>query len=354
METIQPSDEAWIRRCFTLASRGIGYVSPNPPVGAVLVYNGHVLGEGYHTAFGQPHAEVEAIQAVSASDRHLIPKATLYVSLEPCCIANKTPPCTNLILAHGIKDVRVSIMDPNPAVSGKGLALLNEHGVSVISGILASAGIKLIRSFATNILKQRPHVVLKWAQSKYGYLGLPDQPVWMSHPDVQLFTHRLRHETDAILIGARTVINDNPRLTVRDYPGRSPHRVVYDPEGRLHQPYHVFENDGKDIFYFSKTSNPLLTSEHIHQCMITGDEKHAGQILEQLYAAQIGYLMVEGGAFVHHLFIKEGLWDEAWVIQTQHDLSEGIKAPVIRGKWLGSYTAGTDRIIGIENERSAG
>ncbi|HJW28006.1 MAG TPA: bifunctional diaminohydroxyphosphoribosylaminopyrimidine deaminase/5-amino-6-(5-phosphoribosylamino)uracil reductase RibD, partial [Saprospiraceae bacterium] len=333
-------------------------VSPNPPVGALLVYRDKILAEGYHHAFGAPHAEVEAVQHVPPSDRHLIRESTLYVTLEPCCTYGKTPPCTDLILKEGIKEVRISVVDPNPSVSGRSLALLEANGVRVISGILEAEGRQLISAFTTNVLYHRPHVVLKWAQSKYGISGVPGQQVWFSQKESQVFTHQLRAAHDAILVGARTVETDDPALTTRHFPGRSPARVIYDPSGRLNSDYKAFQEDGIRIFYFSSLpveeiansikEHPFVTFGHL-----TGDNSHASQILKNLFSQNIGSLLVEGGAHTHRLFVAENLWDEAWVIQTQNDMATGLTAPSLIGKLISKENLSPDVIIGMANEHPA-
>lgn len=334
-------------RCFDLARLGEGYVSPNPMVGAVLVCQDEILGEGYHTKFGASHAEVEAVRSVPEDKQHLIPKATLYVSLEPCCVYGKTPPCTNLILDHGIMDVRISTHDPNPEVAGKSLALLKNAGVHVTSGIREEEGKALIRSFRTNILHQRPHVILKWAQSKYGITGVPGQQVWLSDPVTKTWSHGQRAKVDAILAGARTVETDNPSLTTRDFPGRSPHRVVLDLHGRLHADYHVFHDDGCEVFYFSASQNPQLDASHIHQFEVSEGPGMMDRVLAILFQHRIGSLLVEGGSFTHQLFIDSNLWDEAWVIRTQHPLDKGISAPLVNGKLIERFQSGSDEVVGI-------
>ncbi len=340
-------DTTWMLRCFDLARRGIGYVSPNPPVGAVLVYQNRILAEGFHTRFGGPHAEVEAIKNVPDAERHLIPLSTLYVSLEPCCITGKTPPCTDLIIGEGIRDVRISTWDPNPAVSGSGLDRLREKGIQVTAGILESEGRELIRPFTTNIIMQRPHIILKWAQSRFGYVGTKGEQVWLSEPNTRVWSHGQRASADAILVGARTIETDNPSLTVRDFPGRSPHRVIYDPNGRLHERYMVFDDDGRSVFYFSKTSNSSLVNSAIHKYLLQPDEDDFQQILKVLFENHIGILLVEGGSYLLKKIIALDLWDEAWVIQTQHDLAQGIAAPDVMGRLITKEWVGKDRIVGI-------
>lgn len=351
---VPASDEVWIRRCFDLARMGLGHVSPNPPVGAVLVHDGQWLAEGYHARFGGWHAEVMAIHHVPAAKRHLIPQATLYVSLEPCCITGKTPACTDLILGEGIRDVRVSAIDPNPRIAGKGLEILTRHGIRTTAGILKEEGESLIRSFTTNVVKQRPHIILKWAQSQFGIAGEPGRQVWFSHPQTQVFTHRLRAEADAILVGARTVETDDPSLTTRHYPGRSPHRVVYDPNGRLRQTYAVFREDGCLVYYFSKVDNPGIRGDHIRPVLLDDATPHVNQIIRCLFDQQIGNLLVEGGAYLQKCFIRENLWDEAWVIQTPQPQDKGIAAPVVKGRLIRQEPCGPDWIIGMTNVDSPG
>ena len=341
------SDATWMARCFDLARQGIGYVSPNPAVGAVLVHNNRILSEGYHGFFGGPHAEVVALRNVRAEDRHLIPESTLYVSLEPCCITGKTPPCTDLIIREGIRNVRVSTVDPNPAVAGSGLDRLRKQGIAVTTGILEAEGKELIRSFTTNILLQRPHVILKWAQSRFGYAGKKDEQIWLSDPLTKTWSHSQRAKVDAIMVGARTVALDNPSLTTRDYPGRSPHRVVFDPNGRLGQHYNVFNGDGKVVYYFSTIDNTAIEGRNIRKHLLSASQNTLQQMLDVLYADHVGIVLIEGGPYLIRQFIAEQLWDEAWVIKTQHDLANGITAPDVLGKRIAQFSSGSDGIVGI-------
>jgi len=346
------SDLRWISRCFDLARKGIGSVSPNPPVGAVLVHEDKILAEGYHHYFGGAHAEVEAVKNVPAHLQHLVSKSILYVSLEPCCITGKTPPCTNLIIDNGIKDVRVSVADPNPNMAGKAISLLRQHGVHVDVGIRQEEGAHLIRAFRTNILKKKPYVILKWAQSKFGIAGFPGQQVWFSQPHTQVWSHQLRATYDAIIVGARTVETDNPSLTTRDYPGRSPARVIYDPNGRLHANYNVFKADGCKIFYFTSMPHTGLTpTQHLNIFTLSSESGHAAQMLSILFQHTIGSIVVEGGSFVHQLFIRENCWDEAWVVKTQHEMASGITAPNLRGRLIQNFSLENDTIVGMYNEQ---
>jgi diaminohydroxyphosphoribosylaminopyrimidine deaminase/5-amino-6-(5-phosphoribosylamino)uracil reductase len=352
MDTSTPQDHLWMMRCFDLARRGIGQVSPNPPVGAVLVYEGKLLSEGYHAFYGGPHAEVMAVRNVPAEQKHLIPDATLYVSLEPCCITSKTPPCTDLIVQEGIKDVRISTRDPNPAMAGKGLEILRSKGIRVTECVLEQDGQSLIRSFATNILKNRPHILLKWAQSKWGYTGVQGRQVWISDPQAKVWSHSQRAHVDAIVVGARTIETDDPSLTTREFPGRSPHRVILDPNARLEGHYNVFKQDGSKVFYLSNKENTRINGEHIITHVYPPSEDYVNHLLQFLFSHRIGNLLIEGGAYTQKEFIKANLWDEAWVIRTQHSLEEGIIAPNVRGRLLETFRVGTDTVVGIERMTS--
>jgi len=350
MTTAALTDQQWITRCFDLARRGFGRVSPNPPVGAVLVHNNRILGEGYHAFFGGPHAEVEALKDVNDAERHLIPESVLYVSLEPCRVFGKTPPCTELILKEGIKDVRISTLDPNPKMAGQSVDLLRSQGIAVTTAILEEEGKELIKAFAKNIIHHQPYIILKWAQSKDLYIGKKENRVLISHPHTLLFSHSLRSSADGIMVGARTVMIDNPLLTTRNAPGKSPHRVIYDPGCRLNMDFRVFANDDCHIFYFSASQNEQITGNHISKFLLDDAASHANQILDILFANQIGILLVEGGSYLLSLFIKENLWDEAWIIKSENPLNEGISAPVLKGKLIHQMTSATDTIVGVQNE----
>lgn len=343
-------DEHWISRCFALARRGIGVVSPNPPVGAVLVHQNKIIGEGYHTGYGKPHAEVEAFNNVHPSLRHLICEATLYISLEPCCVYGKTPPCTNLIIDEGVKTVCFSCTDPNPKVAGNGMRILQDQGIHVRAGVLEEEGRHLIRAFATNILWKRPYIILKWAESRFGFIGQKEKRILISHPHTNAWAHQLRAEADAILVGAHTVLIDNPRLTTRDFHGTSPHRVIYDPSAMLSGDFHVFNKDEQRVYYFSSTENLRIDHSIVITHVLDNNSSHVQQIISVLFADEIGILLVEGGAHVLSLFIKEDFWDEAWITRSSHELSAGVKAPLLKGKLIHQFTSATDQVVGIENE----
>ncbi len=314
------------------------------------MHDGRLIGEGWHRRFGGPHAEVEAVASVAAADRALIPQSTLYVSLEPCCITGKTPPCTELIIREGIPRVVIGATDPNPLVAGRGLSILRQHGIEVVAGVMADAAGAIIRPFAVNILEKRPYVTLKWAQSRLGYYAPASGRQWLSEPETQTWSHRLRAENDAILAGARTIRVDNPMLTTRAFPGRSPQRVIYDPSGELPGNCLAFTDDGIRVFLASEKSRRSDLPDHVVFIPLQAGESHLATILHVLFDHAIGRILVEGGAHLQKLFIREHLWDEAWVIRTRSALAEGIDAPQVKGRMAGRITSGTDEIIGIYRE----
>jgi diaminohydroxyphosphoribosylaminopyrimidine deaminase/5-amino-6-(5-phosphoribosylamino)uracil reductase len=249
-----------------------------------------------------------------------------------------------------VKDVRIATQDPNPEIAGKGIEILRSNGVEIKCGILEDEAIDIIRPFTINMLQKRPYVILKWAQSKYGFIGKPNERIWLSHPFTNTWSHKKRSMADAIMVGSRTVMLDDPLLTTREYHGRSPHRVIYDPNGTLSGNFKVFNEDGNKVFYFSRVENKNLSATHIIKYLLTDQETEIDQVLTALFKERIGILLVEGGAYVHDLFVQQNAWDEAWVIRTSHVLNEGIEAPNLRGILIEEIELESDRIIGIRNE----
>lgn len=316
----------YMLQCLSLAEKGAGAVAPNPMVGAVLVYNHEVIGAGYHEQFGGPHAEVNCIRSVSAANQSLIPLSTLYVSLEPCNHTGKTPPCTDLILSSGIKKVVIACVDSSSKVNGKGIAQLSEHGVEVIVGVEEQKALELNKRFFTFHQQQRPFVILKWAQSVEGIIGLKDQRVLLSTEECNVVTHQWRAEESAIWVGYNTAALDNPQLNVRLVEGNNPIRIVYDKELSLSDDLHLFDGSIPTL-RFNKTINHQ--KGNIEWIQIE-PEKALVQILEQLRQRQILSVIIEGGTKLLQQFIDDGLWDEVRVIQTATNLSDGVKAPVLK------------------------
>lgn len=316
-----------MQRCFELAQLGEAQVSPNPLVGAVLVHEGKIIGEGWHRKWGGAHAEVNCIQSVSPDNQHLVPHSTLYCSLEPCAHFGKTPPCTDLIVASKIPRLVVANIDPNPMVAGSGLKKLESAGVTVRSGVLEKEGQWLNRAFFTWITQNRPYIILKWAQTRDGFMGETGRKTTISSPATQRLVHRWRAASDAILVGTNTAVTDNPRLTVR-YPfGKNPLRVVLDPSGRIPPHYHLLDDNVETWIWGKcpKTENKLLNTKVFPaQGHISLDN-----ILEELKAANKAILFVEGGANLLNQFLNEALWDEIRVIENRRYLRAGIVAPQI-------------------------
>lgn len=318
-------EEYFIRRCFELARKGEGSASPNPIVGAVIVHDGKIIGEGYHQKYGEAHAEVNAVK--NAKDyHHLLAESTLYVSLEPCCFHGNTPACTDLIKRYKIPKVVISALDVTPEVNGKGVSLLKEAGVEVVTGVLKEEGEHLVRKRATFVRKKRPYVILKYAQSSDGYFGKENQQVWISNHFSKRLVHKWRGEVDAILVGTNTAHIDNPALTNRLFYGKSPKRVVLDQYNRLSENLQIF--DGKiHTFVVSKNQNPLLQHSNIHHFQHPFDTYLLRDLLTYLYQQNIGSLMIEGGKQLLSEFIQQNLWDEARILIGQKELGKGIVAP---------------------------
>ncbi len=321
--------QVYMQRCFDLALLAKNKVKSNPNVGAVIVYKDNIIGEGYHKEYGQAHAEVNALASVNPSDRHLLKDATLYVSLEPCCIDSKTPPCTNAIIKSGIKKVVVSTSDPHQPMRGKGLKILEDEGIKVIHGILQKKGDQLIKPFAANLSK-RPYIIIKFAQSKDGYFGKRGQRVQLSNKYSQVLVHKWRSEIDGILIGYHTAMIDNPMLTTRVHPGTNPIRIVIDLKLELPRNLLVWTNENPTYFVTNTNYNQQLPPNKflIYQ---ESEELNLGHLMSQLFDIGINRLLVEGGAKTINHFINHKLWDEARIITNNTPLGKGIRAPRISG-----------------------
>ncbi len=345
MNFFDPEKEArFLHRCFDLARLGAGGVSPNPMVGAVLVHQGRIIGEGYHRRHGGPHAEVEAVRSVSESDRGLLNESTLYVSLEPCCIYGRTPPCTNLILETGIPRVVVSNPDLSPGVNGEGFRQLREGGVTVIEGVLAEEGAPFSAIRNTFVGKKRPFVILKFARSADGFLGVPGKQVWLTGEVSKRLVHKWRAETDAILVGSQTLRTDDPALTNRYFPGKSPVRLVMDARGELPPSLKVFDGSAPTWVF---TENPGFYEGRrgIARVVTTPFGKaFLPFVLKYLAESALTSLMVEGGTLLLEQFLSEGLWDEARVLTAPLQLGEGIKAPILSGLPSAAYPIQNDRL----------
>ena len=243
--------EKYIKRCIELAQNGLGTTYPNPMVGSVIVYDGQIIGEGWHKKAGEPHAEVNAVNSVK--DKSLLKKATIYVSLEPCSHFGKTPPCCDLIIANEIPNVVVGTVDPNEKVAGKGILKLIEAGANVTVGVLENECNELNKRFFTFHQKKRPYIILKWAESLDGFLapekaGNQDRkPVWITNQYSRQLVHKWRTEEQAILVGTQTVVDDNPKLNARDWNGNNPTRIVIDRNNRIDPDSFIFDDTVKTV-----------------------------------------------------------------------------------------------------------
>lgn len=318
--------ESYMQRALELAALGLGQVAPNPLVGAVLVYEDLIIGEGYHQQFGGPHAEVNCIAAVNENDKTLIPESTLYVTLEPCCHHGKTPPCTSLIISKGIKKVVVASKDPFEKVNGTGFKILQEAGVAVEYGILEAAACHLNRRFFHFHQKKRPYIILKWAATEDGYMaGEQGLPVKISNTLTDQLVHRWRSEEQAIFAGTQTILNDNPRLTNRHWPGKNPIRITIDRQLRIPQHYHLFDRLSQTVIFNEKMNNQ---SNGVHFVQIAkGADLHETLVH---YSNQHGIqsILVEGGSQILDYFLSNDLWDEIRLITAKGmELGGGIPAP---------------------------
>ncbi len=324
--TQNDSDNLYMNRCFALASKATKEVKGNPKVGAVLVYGDRIIGEGFHQESGGPHAEVNCINSVSEEDIPLIQKSTLYVSLEPCCHYGKTPPCTGLIKKEKIKDLRISTLDPSDKISGSGVRELKDYGIQVKTGILEDKGKSLIRPFAVRQKHNRPYIILKIVKSKDNYIGQKGKKIWLTNPYTDVLTHKWRSEIDGILVGTNTVINDQPSLTTRNYPGDNPKRLIVDRHHRIPPDNPLLP---ENFFYFTYEIRGMI--DHSHQRVIDKG-RELESILHYLNEEDIYSIMIEGGSEIIRSFYKAGLWDEARIINSSLIMEEGIKAINIEGK----------------------
>jgi diaminohydroxyphosphoribosylaminopyrimidine deaminase/5-amino-6-(5-phosphoribosylamino)uracil reductase len=323
------TDEVYMSRCIELARHGAGLVHPNPMVGAVIVHNGEVVGEGYHRYFGGAHAEVNAINEVM--DKQLLKGATLYVNLEPCAHFGKTPPCAELVARMGIPRVVMACVDPNPKVAGRGIDILRSNGVEVVTGIMQAEAEALNREFITYHKRRRPYVYLKWAKSIDGYIDrnrisaeLP--PVIFSSPGGMQAVHKKRSEVAAIMVGTRTAILDNPRLNVRTWPGKSPVRIALDRHLQIPAHYHILDGSAPALIFTEEEKENCNNVEYIRIDFQAGVLQ---QVMSILYRRGLISLMVEGGAALLNSFIAEGLWDE-WQEETAPVyLHDGVQAPIL-------------------------
>ena len=323
----------YIKRCIELAYNGLGTTYPNPLVGCVIVYNNEIIGEGWHRKSGEPHAEVNAVNSVK--DKSLLSKATIYVSLEPCSHFGKTPPCCDLIIKHKIPNVVLGTIDFNSKVAGTGIKRLQENGANVTVGILEKECNELNKRFFTFHQKKRPYIILKWAESLDGFIAPlskdKKEPVWISNEFSRQLVHKWRREEQAILLGTNTVLDDNPKLDVRDWSGENPIRIVLDRTGKISNAFFVKDGKSKTII-ITEQGNLTYSENCIYENAIF-DIKLTKTIVDISYKYSIQSIVIEGGRQTLQSFIDDNFWDEARVFIGNIHLKSGTTAPVLNGNF---------------------
>lgn len=341
------NQEIFMQRCLQLALNGLGNVAPNPLVGAVIVHDGVIIGEGYHTQYGAPHAEVMAIR--NCKQPALLANSTLYVNLEPCSHFGKTPPCADLVLKNKIPHVVICNKDPFPEVAGRGIQKLLDAGIRVEVGILEQSGEWLNRRFFSFHRQKRPYVILKWAQSSDGYMdGLGEKPIKISSSLTDQKVHQWRTEEPAIFVGFNTALKDNPRLTARLFPGKNPVRIVWDPKLELPMTQHLL-SDGVPTIIFNNEKE----GQEGHLSYLKVEHGNLQGLLNKLYEQNIQSVIIEGGAKTLAQFIEQNLWDEARIVTGNMSIGNGILAPVLKdGKLVDNIRSGEDNIRIFKNNKN--
>lgn len=348
---IMTKEEVYIKRCISLAKKGLKSTAPNPMVGCVIVHNNKIIGEGYHIKYGEAHAEVNAIEQVK--EKELLSKSTLYVSLEPCVHFGKTPPCCNLIIEKKIPKVVIACVDPFDEVSGKGIERLENAGIEVVLGVLEKEALELNKRFFTFHKNKRPYIILKWAQTLDGFIDLDRnnnskrEVNWITTPKTKQLTDTWRSEEDAILVGKNTILNDNPKLTVRTILGKNPIRLIIDKNLELPKTSNIFNSKAQTIVFNSKINNEINNIKYVK----IDSKKILNDILKWLYLNNIQSVLVEGGAYTLQQFIDENKWDEARIYIGNKFFNKGINAPVVSKKNCTTYNYNNDKIIFIRNTK---
>ena len=346
--------EFYIKRCIELAKNGLGTTYPNPLVGSVIVHDGKIIGEGWHKKAGEPHAEVNAVNSVK--NKSLLKEATIYVSLEPCSHFGKTPPCCDLIIANEIPNIVVGTIDPFAKVAGNGIKKLVESGKNVTVGVLEDECNELNKRFFTFHQKKRPYIILKWAETVDGFIA-PEmlkpvqhdklKPVWITNQYSRQLVHKWRTEEQAVLVGTKTVLDDNPKLDVRDFSGNNPIRIVLDKSGKISEKYQVKDNLQKTIF-ITESKNFNSTENCIYENTIF-DTNLISSICSILYQNDIQSLIIEGGSKTIQSFIDANLWDEAIVFIGQTTFQNGTLAPNISGNPVAGFDIMNDELKIFKN-----
>lgn len=338
------NDEFYIRRCIELAKKAAGNTYPNPLVGSVIVHEDKIIGEGYHKKAGEPHAEINAINSVI--NPALLADSTIYVSLEPCSHFGKTPPCALKLREIGFKRVVIGALDSHEKVNGKGEQILEDAGIEVVSGILEKECKDLNKRFFTFHQKKKPYVILKWAQSADGFMDKNFQPYPISNAIANQYTHQLRADEHAILVGTQTALNDNPSLTVRNVSGKNPVRILIDFDLKVPLNLNIFNNEAETLVFNSIKNDDSGNVKFIK----IEKENFLPNMMQKLYENQIQSAIVEGGSFTLKQFIDANLWDEALVIKNENlMLEKGTAAPKFTAETVDKITLGDNTVNKYRN-----
>lgn len=338
--------------CLTLAQNAKGHTAPNPMVGAVLVYNGRIIGEGWHHHYGADHAEVNCLKNVADSDKHLIPESTMYVNLEPCAHYGLTPPCATRLVAEKIKKVAIANTDPFDQVSGRGINILKDAGIEVATGIMQQQGLWVNRRFFCFHQQKRPYIILKWAQTTDGFIAPLDRSrLQITGPESQKLLHKWRTEEAAIMVGTTTALNDNPQLTSRLHNGKQPLRIVLDRNLQIPHTHHIFDHEAATWIINEQKET---TNGNVHFVQLPFDDTLLPQLLNKLHQNKIQSIIIEGGTILLSSFIQAGLWDEARVFTGNITLGKGIAAPHLKNESEALTTiSGNDRLQVFVNKSSS-
>lgn len=325
---MNPEYKKYMSRCIQLAAKGLGTASPNPMVGCVIVYDNKIIGEGYHRKCGEAHAEVNAVNSVQ--DKSLLSKSTMYVSLEPCAHVGRTPACAEMIIRENIPEIIIGSTDPYFKVAGKGIQMLKSASRIVVTGVMEEECIELNKRFYTFHQKKRPYIILKWAETKDGFVdyirtpGTDAKASWITNEDCKTLVHKWRTEEDAFMVGTNTVILDDPQLTARKWAGKNPLRITIDEHRNLSRSYKIFDNQANTVIFNSILDN---VEDNVEFIKADFSKDLIPQILSSLYDRQILSLVVEGGSQTLQHFINSGLWDEARVFTGDQTFGTGVCAP---------------------------
>jgi len=338
---MKDNHKKYIQRTFYLAKKGIGKVAPNPLVGCVIVKNNKIIGEGYHKEYGDKHAEINAINNVS--NKKEIEGSSVYINLEPCNHFGKTPPCSDALVKLKPKEVIISNKDPNPLTNGKSIKKLIDNNINVRSNILKEEGEELNKRFFKNQIKKLPFIILKWAQTSDGFIAKSDgSSKWISNDISRTLVHKWRSEELGILVGAKTVNNDNPKLNVRSWDGKDPIRVIIDPNNRCSNKNDILSDTLPTLIYNKKRESKVQNKQFVRLL-----EFNLLNILKDILSRGISSIMVEGGSFTLQSFIENNLWDEARVFVSDGKFKNGIKAPKI--KLSNPQKIGSDQLYLLKN-----